>query len=287
MNKYLTISASTVLLFVGLFSITGCSSDDSAAPGVVPATVPANATVIDSTNAEPMVASVASSLSTFAQALAVETTPVIGLSEALDIIKPVIKNKLSNSGIDKVTGVAYSESGNCDVDGTWSASGDETDDGTNSSDTFTASFVNCDDGFGVIIDGSLSGTETENNATGDYSDSFSGSVSVTVISGSDIVKVSFTGLNFQETGNSLAGTYTTTQSTFALAIIVNGATQFAFLAELSAAIVESTGNFCPESGHILITGANGTTAEGIYNGDDSTMTIKANGTVVNASAQCY
>ncbi len=57
MNKYLTLSASTVLLFVGLFLITGCSSsDDGAAPGIVPATVPANATVIDDTNAEPVIA---------------------------------------------------------------------------------------------------------------------------------------------------------------------------------------------------------------------------------------
>ena len=43
---------------------------------------------------------------------------------------------------------------------------------------------------------------------------------------------------------------------------------------------------CPESGHITVTGANASTAEGIYNGDD-TMTIKANGVVVNASAPCY
>lgn len=275
----------TSSLLTGLLLISGCSSDSggSAPPA---ATVPANATVINDANAESMVMSIASSLSSLNQALAVQATPVMGLSEALDLIKPVIRDRLQNSGIDKATGVAYSEGGACDVAGSWSASGDETDDGTNYSDTFTATFVNCDDGLNFIINGSLSGTETRNYSTGAYTDGFSGSISVSLISGADTITVSFNGLSFQESGNSLTSTYTTTQSTFALVVTVNGATQVAFLAELSAPIVESTGDSCPESGHILITGGNGSTAEGIYNGD-GTMTIKANGSVVNASAPCY
>ena len=286
MNKYLTISASTVLLFVGLFSITGCSSSDSAAPGIVPATVPANATVIDDTNAEPMIAAIASSRSALGQVLAVETTPVMGLNAALDIVKPMIKNRTNNTGIALATGGNLDEGGACDVDGTYSIIGDETGTDPNFTETTTATFTGCDDGIGFIIDGSLSATFTENISTGEYTDNVSGTLSITIVSTTDTVKVSFTGLAFEESGNNLDFTYTTTKSTFALVIVVNGTTQFAFLAELSAPIVESNGEFCPESGHILVTGGNGTTAEGIYNGD-TTMTIIANGTVLRTDAPCY
>ena len=83
-------------------------------------------------------------------------------------------------------------------------------------------------------------------------------------------------------------TYNTAKSTFAIDFIVNGISSDGFLSELKAAIVDSTGfGSCPESGHIFITGANGTTAEGIYNGDGLTMTIKANGEVVDTGPVCY
>lgn len=286
MKNYLTLAAS-LAIFSGQLFITGCSSDDAGSGGSSGvATVPTNATVIDASNAETMVASISASLNTFGQAFAVGATPVIGLDAAVDIIKPIINNRSKNAGVDLATGVAYSDGGDCDVAGTYSISGNETDDGINYSDTFSASFALCDDGAGFIIDGSATGTETENYNTGEYTDSFSGSISIAFTSNTDNVKVSFTGLDFQETGNNYDFTYTTSKSTFALVVLVNGAAQYGFLAELIAPIVESTGDSCPESGHILITGANGTTAEGIYNGD-GTMTIKANGTVVNANAQCY
>ena len=287
MNKILTLAA-TVALISGQLIITSCSSSDDGGGGTatVPATVPANATVIDASNAESLIASISTSLSTFDQAFSVGATPLIGLEAAVDIIKPMINNRSENTGLDLATGVAYSDSGNCDVAGTFSVTGDETDDGVNFSDTFSASFTSCDDGVGFIIDGSATGTETENYSTGEYTDSFTGSISITFTSNTDTVKVSFTGLDFSETGNNFNYTYTTSKATFALVVTVNGANQYGFLAQLSAPIVESTGDFCPESGHILVTGANGTTAEGIYNGD-GTMTIKANGTVVRTDAPCY
>lgn len=289
MNKFLTLAASAALIS-GQLLITGCSSSDDSSGGV--AAVPANATVIDDTNAEAIIQSMAASLGIFEQSLdqafAAGTTPVIGLNAALDLVKPMIKNSTKNSGVDLATGVAFNESGTCEGEGggTFSVSGDETDDGTNYSETVTATFTACDIGSGLTIDGTLTGTFTENRSTGEYTDSISGSFSVTLVSTTETVKVSFTGLNFQETGNNIADTYNTSQSTFALVIEVDGTTQFALLAQLSAPIVESTGDFCPESGHILVTGANGTTAEGIYNGD-GTMTIKANGTVVRTDAPCY
>ena len=285
MNKILTLAA-TVALISGQLIITSCSSSDDGGGGT--ATVPANATVIDASNAETLVASVSTSLSSLDQALAVETTPVIGINTALDIVLPRIKNSSKDSGIDLATGAAFSDSGACAVDGTYSFTGDESDDGVNYSETVTATFVACDDGLGFVIDGTLSGTSTENYSTGDYTDNFSGSLGITTVSGSDTITVSFTGLDFSETGNNFDDTYTTSKATFALVVTVNGTTQFAFLAELSAPIVESSGgeSSCPESGTIKITGGNGTTAEGIYN-SDGTMTINANGSFVTTAATCY
>lgn len=285
MNKFITLSISAALLST-LALTNGCSSSDDDG-GTAATTLPTNATVITDQNAESMVAAIASSLSTFDQALAVETTPVMGLNAALDITKPLIKNRLKNSGIDLATGVAFNDSGTCTDGGTFSVSGDETDDGTNFSETFTATFTDCNE-FGFTIDGSLSGTFTENNNTGAYTDNVTGSLGITVVQNTETFKISFTGLNFQENGNYQDGTYTTTQATFSLVIVANGTTEFSFLAKLTAPIVESSGGefSCPESGTIHITGGNNTTAEGIYNGDD-TMTIKANDSVVNANAPCY
>ncbi len=81
------------------------------------------------------------------------------------------------------------------------------------------------------------------------------------------MNISFTGIDFQKSGEMLDGTYTTAKSTFAIDFIVNGISSGGFLSELNAAIVESDGDSCPESGAIKITGGNNTTAEGIYNGD--------------------
>ena len=83
--------------------------------------------------------------------------------------------------------------------------------------------------------------------------------------------------------------YNTAKSTFAIDFIVDGTSSGGFMSKLNAPVVESTGyGSCPESGHIFITGANGTTAEGIYNGDGLTMTIKANGVDVDTGGPvCY
>jgi len=294
MNKYLTISASTVLLFAGLFSITGCSSSDDGGggtlPATLPATVPANAVEITAANAEGIVAASITTVNSFESAFqtisAVETTPVIGLNSVLDIVLPLIKDGFNNSGIDPVTGAVYSDSGDCPYGGTYSESGDEVYNPPNWSDTFTITLTNCDL-YDFIVDGTLSATLTENEDTGEYSNEVSGSLTI-ILAYDNTGKISFTGIDYQESGNWTTYTYTITHSTYAIDFVVDGISSGGFLAELKASIVESSGDFdnCPESGHIFITGANSTTAEGLYNGD-GTMTIKANGTVVNATASCY
>ena len=287
MYKTFTLSASAALISC-LFLITGCSSSDDGGTTTTTSSVPANATVIDANNAEAMVEAISSSLTTFNQALAVETTPVIGLNAALDIIEPFLENHSSNSAANLATGVT--ESDVCPGGGTFTDTFTETTDGDTLTVSGTISFVNCivpiDTLTSFTINGSLTYNESENNVTSAYTDSVTGTISIAIVSSTDNITISLTGINFLETGNNQLFTYTTTQSAFALVVVVNGTTEVAILATLSAPIVESDGVFCPESGHILITGGNNTTAEGIYNGD-GTMTIKANGVVVNATALCY
>lgn len=297
MNKSITLTASAALLS-GLFSITGCSSsggdDDGGTTGTTGATVPANAIVIDDTNAESTVAASVTTIDTLNGAVfAVETTPVMGLKDALALVKPRIedaKNALKNSGADPVNGVTVNDSGNCVVSGTFSSVSDEGGTSPSFTDSGTLSFVNCDDGFGYILNGSVSFNDSFNIDTGDYSDTLTGTISIEG-NGSLTFKISLGGIDYAENGNDLvldAETYTVTKAIYSVDFTADGVNGGGFLVGLTAAIVESNGGFnsCPESGTIHITGANNTTADGIYN-VDGTMTIKANGVVVNPAAQCY
>ena len=298
MNKFITLSTSTAILS-GLLIISGCSSSDDAGTSTTTASVPANAVVIDEANAEATVASSVTTVDTLDIAFAVETTPAMGLKDALALIEPRIndaKNALKNSGSDPAYGVAVSESGNCDVSGTFSFVGDEGGVSPNYTDSGTVTVVNCDDGLGIIINGTISWVDSGNYDTGDYNETLTGSISVEGTDPNNTFKFSFAGLDFAETGNDLvfgSETYTITKATFSVDFVGGGVNGGGFLAGLTAPIVETSGGYdsCPESGTILITGANGSTAEGIYNGDGSTnppgtMTIKANGVVVDDLATC-
>jgi len=275
MNKILTLAA-TVALISGQLIITSCSSSDDGGGGT--ATVPANAIEIDANNAEPLVAvavSSATALGTIANAA--ETTQILSLQSAINIIQPILKN-ISTANV--ATAADFSEP--CSGGGTISGSSTETVNGDTYTETGTASFNDCIE-FGYTINGSVSFTSSENDVTGAYSNDISGSITV-ALSTSD--SFSFSNFAYEITGNNQLLTYTISQLTYAIEF-VSSTESGGFLVTLTAPIVESTSDFCPESGHITITGANSTTAEGIYNGDGSTMTIKANGVVVNATAPCY
>ena len=281
MNTTIKISTSTFILS-GLLLITACSSSSDGGGTGGTATVPANAIVLNASNAEPAVGTSVTTVDNLDFALGIETTPAMGLRDALKLLQPridIAKDSLKNSGADPVYGVAVSDSGACLVSGSFSFSGDE----SATSDSGTVTVNNCDDGEGVVLDGSFTWSSTWNNTTGAYSDSVTGSFSIQSTTNSDFFK--FGGVDYAETGNDFDFTYTVSKATFSVDFTGGNG----FLVTLGAPIVESVGaNFfqhCPESGRIIITGANGTTAEGIYNGD-GTMTIIANGIVVDASANC-
>jgi hypothetical protein len=286
MNRFLTLPTYFSFIISAIL-LTGCSSGSDGSGS----TIPANAIVIDETNAEQVVLSAASVADTFNDslnnlALGVETTPVIGLKTALNIVLPLIKNRSNNDGIDLATGATYSDSGACSGGGTFSVSGNETEDGVNPyTESGSATFVNCSES-GFTIHGSLTFSASQDSSTGDYTDNVSGSLSMTVSGQDDTVTLKMTRIDFKETGNNYTGTFTTNALTFTIDFVSNGKGSGGFSVTLLKPIVENNASGCPESGHIQVTGANNTTAEGIFNGDDTTMTIKANGSVVNPSAAC-
>lgn len=272
-NSVKTLTTSTALLS-GLFLITGCSSSDD---GSSAASVPANAVTITEANAESTVQSASSSSTTLNSTLGVETTQSISLKGAINMIKPLLDINSANIA----AGVNFSEP--CLDGGSISGSATESNDGTTYSENGAISFNNCIES-GSIFNGTVNFSSTTNYSTGAYTDNFSGALNMSFNGGNEVIN--FNGLIYSETGNNQTATYTVNKLTYSLNFTTNGTTGGGYLVTLTAPIVESNGDFCPESGHITITGANGTTAEGIYNGD-GTLTIKANGTVVNSTAFCY
>jgi len=285
MKKILIYSIPTSVL--SLLILSACSSSGGGGGGS--ATVPANAITITANNAESTVTSSVESFDQIDLALGVDVTPTLGLLNALDLAQPLIDSALTaqlNSGVDIVSAADLNRSRNCNVGGSFSVVGHE--DATSLTGTFTS--TNCNEGAGFIINANFTLSSVFDDV-GNYDDTASGSISVNSTNTSEPVIFSFSGLDYAENGNDLAfgaETYTVTRATFAIDFTTNGVSQNGFLVQLLAPIVESSGgdNSCPESGTILITGANGTTAEGTFNGDGVTMTISANGTVINSSATC-
>lgn len=274
--KNLHILPASAALLSGLILISSCSSEDGGSSSA--ATLPANAVVIDNTNAEQTIKAAAASTSTLGSALSVQATQVMSLRSVLEIIKPILNN---TSTTNVATGATFSEP--CADGGSVSGSETITDDGTTYSESGTATFINCAEG-GITINGTSTYSNSVNDTTGAYTDNASGSITITFTGGTDTF--SFSGFVFSDTGNNLQNTYTIDQLTYAIDFTLNGIQGGGFLVSLLQPIVESDGSGCPESGHLLVNGGNGTSAEGIFNGDNATLTIKANGAVVNSTASC-
>ena len=273
MTPSMKYSTYPILLGAAL-TLTGClggssNNDDAKNKG---ASVPANAITITAANAEATVAS-AIAKKGMVSALGTVSVPSLTLGEALELVKKIRK---SSSAIP-ATAIGVTDTQNCTGGGKVTV----TSTVSGNTDSGSVKFENCiEEGF--TFNGTLSYSDTYDPSTTVYSETTSGNLSAT---GSDAT-ISFNGFDFAANGNSTTAHYTVTKFTFALDFTANGSAGGGFLVELTAPIVESTGDSCPESGAIKITGANSTTAELIYNGNGTT-TIKANGVVVKASAACY
>ena len=255
MNKFQTISTSTILL-LGAFFITGCSSSDDGGgtTTTTTASVPANAILINSSAvAEDTVVAAVATGDIIVSAFGVETsTPLTGKDILNIAIDKVLNNNLGISSL--VTGATFSEP--CAVSGT--VSGDETETTTSYSATIT--FNQCDDGT-ITLTGTIkiNATFTAND-DGPYTVNASGNLTATT----STFSVGFNGFRFAETGNDGTGDYTTTTFTYA----IDPSTGGGYLVELTQPLVGNEFVSCQlSSGQVLVTGAAGSQARATVNPD--------------------
>ena len=243
MNKYLTLSASTILLFAGLFLITGCSSSSGGDDGGTPdATVPANAVLInDSATAEATLMAAIETGDIIASAFGVEVSTPLTAKDIINIVFDKVKGSDQNSP-NVATGVDLSY-----ICFTGTASGDETETDTSYSASIT--FNACEVDYGLFFTGSLTLSSTWSNETFDYTDNASGDLTVTY----ENISIGFNGFNYAENGNESDGNYTITTFTYA----IDPSTGGGFTAQLTQPLVGNTFDYGCEvsSGQVLVTGA--------------------------------
>lgn len=259
MENLLTLTAPTALLS-GLFLITGCSSDDGGGSGAT--AVPNSAILIDNSNtAEATVTSAVATGIGFVSAFGVETsTPLTGK----DIINLAINNIRNNtqnlppivSGVDLSSEICI----------TGSASGTHSE--TLTSFSATATLNACEIASGIFFTGSLTLNSTFTEEPGPYSDSASGSLTVTFTG--DSTSIGFNGFNYVESGDTSTGAYTVTTFTYA----INPSTGGGFAVQVTQALIGNTNLSCELSqGQVLVSGASGSQARGTVN-TDGTVTVE-------------
>lgn len=254
MNKYLTISASTVLLIAGLFLTTGCSSSDDGG-GSGGTAVPSNAVLIDdSATAEGTLRTAIGTGDMITSAFGVEASTPLTAKDILDIV--LDKAKSSDQNLPDVA-IGADLSSIC-ITGT--ASGDETETDTSYSASMT--FNACEVEYDLFFTGSLTISSTWSNETSNYTDTASGNLTVTYSTES----IGFNGFNFTENGNELSGDYTVTTFTYT----INPSTGGGFAAQLTQPIVGNNYVSCGvSSGQVLVTGAESSQARATFNTDGS------------------
>jgi len=258
MYKSFTLSAFVALISC-LLLITGCSSSDDGGTTTtsLPASVPANAVLIDnSTTAEVTMTSAVNTGILISSAFAVETTPAI---TAKDIINNLLERaNINGQNSASIVNGADLTSDYCPSGGT--ASGDEAL--TATSYVASITFLNCTDGT-ISLTGSFSINATFTASDdGPYTANLSGDLTIT-FSGETI---GFNGFNYVESGNDATGDYTITSFTYAINPTAGGG----FAVELAQALVGNSNLACQlSSGIILVNGAADSQARATINSDGS------------------
>lgn len=252
MNNHL-ITAFSVGLLGSALALGGCSSsDDSPAPG---ATVPANAKTITATNAPDTVTeAIGIGTSVLDAAGAVEITQTPTAMDIINMVEDIVENRSSTSSLNLPTGVT--DTFDCFVSGTITYTYTE----TATSESGSVTFVNCDDGFGAgVINGKINYSDSWNNDTGAYTQTANGSVTINI---SGLV-ITFSGLNFNQTGNFISYDYTINTFTYSISSTLSNT---GYLAQVTAPITGNELNSCPDSGQVTVTGASNTKARGTISG---------------------
>lgn len=247
-----------ISLIASSIGITGCGSDDSSSSAV-----PANAITFSTSNAATAVGNV---LAATASILAKGSTTTPSVTEIINNAIDTIKQSRNNTGQDPVSGIAFNDTTQCWNSGSLVESGNATlnDNGGNGSGTTV--FNNCDEGFGVTINGTLNIGGSWNDSTGDYTDTASGSITVTYNSTSTVVNVK--NLSFKETGNDFTGAYTISKMNYSYDPGSNG-----FSVGITTAL-NGINDDCP-TGAVLLKGADKTQVQATFNGATAnTITVE-------------
>ena len=181
-------SASFVLL-------SGCSSSGG---GSTTPTLPADAVTITSTNAEAIANSAVGTLSTLGSITGADAQTLPSVADAIHTVTDMVFNRDRRS-MAVATGIT--ETYYC-TSGSFTVSYNETD----TSESGSVTFNNCQES-GVTFNGSFSYSSSWSNTTYDYTDSGSGSLTISY--GSDSFTLVMT---YDETGNEGSGDYSTSLS---------------------------------------------------------------------------
>ena len=220
------IHGAGAILLSAALLLPACSSDDSSS-------TPANTLVITEANA---------------------TSTVQGTTLITALLITLIEDA-ANSG-----------SGACNISGSVTINNNFSTNGTVETNTGTITANSCEDSPGVIINGSVSYSFTENLSTG--ADSVTVSGGLTLNDNGDISTIS--GLSFAETSDG-AGNYTTSKISFTVSSA--GET---FSAALTAPIVGNDADICPTTGGVQVNGGGGAQVRATLINVGSQVTIELN-----------
>ena len=128
----------------------------------------------------------------------------------------------------------------------------------------------------VTINAEINYTAYDNDNTGDYSQTADGFLIMAFenFSGVPDFSLGFTDFDLAESGNDFTGNYIVSKLDYTFEFD-DGTTTFFVTSEVTDNIVESTGDACPESGTIVVTGSNNTSVTGTFNG--ATIDVSING----------
>ncbi len=261
----------TTLLLSGAFFLTACSSDDGGG-GIPAATAPTNAIVLDAANSETTLNKVldtSSALPKNSSSTSNKATPTSIINQRIDNIR----NNSLNSGVDLVSGVAFTETYDCATDflidsslegtsNTYTATGNAGL--TSASGTIT--FVSCTDTVsGITLNGTINfSSSIGSNASADLiiTTSTSGSFTATPAVGGDIAISNY----------AYTATFNFTDFTMVISKMqytYDPVTGNGFAVNMTTNVEASAFDCGPTAGVIIISGASNSGLRITYNIDES------------------
>lgn len=201
------------------------------------------------------------------------------LTNAFDFLNQLIKTRHTASKTTLSDPVAAtstaSNNHSCNGGGSINASSQVDDNYPLYSESGSATFDKCVES-SVTINGRIQFNYEEDDSTGDYSDFFSGDISFSgKLNGYETISFGMVGMNFAETGNYYSDTYTVSAMDMSMGFS-NGSEEFSVSVSLDQDIVESSGDYCPDSGIVRMTGSNGSYLTATYNGSNVILSENGN-----------